>query len=598
VADSGPRKGEGRVGASRTASTLIDTSAASEGEELELLVVEPQKPDQPVPRVTTIPLLRGSLGIGRGGAGDDVILDDPRASKQHARLHVTDDGVEVEDLGSTNGVYFEGERLSPSSRVRVGTGEGIRIGESMLVVRRRPQGERRRGLCEHTYLAARLLEECSVDAASVRPFALVRFELGAAPRDATKAFEPLLAEGGLLAPFAGQQYELLLLPPPSRLAAVLEKLQQLLKQHRLRSGMATFPAEARDAEVLRDLAARRFRGEEHAVGGRVVASAPMLALYDKAARIARSRTRNVLLIGESGAGKDELARYIHQTSERKGAPFVAINCAVFVKGTAASELFGHERGSFTHAQATHRGCFEQADGGTLFLDEIGELELDIQAQLLRVLESGEVRRVGATKGLPVDVRVLTATNVDIAQALVEKRLRSDLYFRISTFTLHVPALRARRADILPLARSFIDSFSKPHASKQLSEEAIALLEAHGWPGNVRELRNVMERAVLLSDGPTIEVSDLDLTEITDDLAESTAPVAQSQGSPPGAEAVDWDSLPLDEAKQRIVTALLDHDCVKYKAAKSLGMGKERLLGLMRTVGLRPTQRPRTPAGGS
>jgi two-component system response regulator HydG len=232
------------------------------------------------------------------------------------------------------------------------------------------------------------------------------------------------------------------------------------------------------------------------------------------------------------------------------------------------------------------------------LDEIGELELDIQAQLLRVLESGEVRRVGATKGLPVDVRVLTATNVDIAQALVEKRLRSDLYFRISTFTLHVPALRARRADILPLARSFIDSFSEPHAPKQLSEEAIALLEAHGWPGNVRELRNVLERAVLLSDGPTIEASDLDLTEITDDLAESTASGAQSQGSPPGAETVDWDSLPPDEAKRRIVTALLDHDCVKYKAAKSLGMGKERLLGLMRTVGLRPTQRLRTPAGGS
>jgi DNA-binding NtrC family response regulator len=577
---------------------LIDTSAATEGDVLELLIVEPLREGQAAPSVTAVPLLPGSLGVGRGGPGDGVILDDQRVSKQHARLHVSDDEVEVEDLGSKNGTYFEGERLKQGSRVRVGNGEGIRIGDSVLVVRRRPRGERLRGLCQHTYLVARLLEECSVDAASVRPFALVRFEFGGGPRKAAKVLEPLLSEGGLLAAFARRQYELLLQPPPSRLVAVLERLQQLLKQHQLRSGMATFPGEARDAEALRELAARRFHGPEVIAGGRVIASSAMRALYEKATRIARSRTKNVLLIGESGAGKDELARYIHQMSERKDAPFVAINCAVLVKGTAASELFGHERGSFTGAQVTHVGCFEQAEGGTLFLDELGELEHDTQAQLLRVLESGEVRRVGATKNIPVNVRVLAATNVDIAQALLEKRLRSDLYFRIAIFTLHVPALRDRHADILPLARSFADSFSEPGAPKQLSDDAAALLEAHAWPGNVRELRNVMERAVLLSDGPTIEASDIDLTEITLDLAEVTPIGGHAPGSPVATQPVDWESLPLDEAKQRIVTALLEHDCVKYKAAKSLGMGKERLLGLMRTVGLRTTQRPRTPAGGS
>ena len=213
-----------------------------------------------------------------------------------------------------------------------------------------------------------------------------------------------------------------------------------------------------------------------------------------------------LLVGPTGAGKEVLARVLHESSNRRHGPFVAINCAAMPEQLIESQLFGHEKGAFTGAQRAHKGLFEQAEAGTLFLDEIGEMPVHLQAKLLRVLQERQVVRLGSEEAVPVNVRLVAATNRDLRQAIAQREFREDLYYRIATFRLRLLPLAQRPGDILPLALQFVSQHPAPSGSRggwQVTPEAQQLLTQYGWPGNVRELENVMRRAVVISNDGVI-----------------------------------------------------------------------------------------------
>jgi two-component system, NtrC family, response regulator HydG len=273
-------------------------------------------------------------------------------------------------------------------------------------------------------------------------------------------------------------------------AALVLRIERVLERHRL----------AADNQTLRN--AVSAHGPETTLVGD---SPPMQRLRAMIERLADSPAP-VLIVGESGTGKELVARALHAQSKRRARPFVPVNCAAIAESLIDNELFGHERGAFTGAVAGHKGLFEASNGGVLFLDEIGDVPAATQVRLLRTLQEGEVRPVGATTSRMVDVRVVAATNVDLERAMDDGRFRRDLYFRLSTFQLQLPPLRDRGDDVVTLARRLLQrsALRGRVAEKRISDAAIAVLRGHPWPGNVRELGNVIEYAVTLCDGDTIE----------------------------------------------------------------------------------------------
>jgi two-component system response regulator HydG len=235
----------------------------------------------------------------------------------------------------------------------------------------------------------------------------------------------------------------------------------------------------------------------------------MRAAIDRARRVL-DKPIALLLQGESGAGKEVFARAIHASGLRRAGPFVAVNCAALPEALLESELFGYEKGAFTGAAGRKEGRFEMADGGTLFLDEVADLSPVTQPKILRVLQEGEFERLGGTRTMRVDVRIVAATNQDLAQMVKDKRFREDLFYRLNVITINVPPLRDRREDIPMLAHHFVRVYAAKNNRKLegLTDEAVRQLEAYSWPGNVRELENVVERAVVLARGGRIEVADL------------------------------------------------------------------------------------------
>jgi two-component system response regulator HydG len=248
-----------------------------------------------------------------------------------------------------------------------------------------------------------------------------------------------------------------------------------------------------------------LRGKGQAIGGSP-AFRRMMTLIDQVA----DSSATVLIQGESGSGKELVARSIHERSPRRTRPFVAVNCAALPETLLESELFGYEKGAFTGAAARKEGRFELADGGTLFLDEVADLSIVTQPKILRVLQEGEFERVGGTKTIRVDVRIVTATNQDLGHMVRDKRFREDLYYRLNVITVNVPPLRERREDIRVLAQHFLRVYAAKNNRRLdgLSDEAVRRLEAYAWPGNVRELENVIERGVVLARGSVIELTDL------------------------------------------------------------------------------------------
>jgi transcriptional regulator with GAF, ATPase, and Fis domain len=300
-------------------------------------------------------------------------------------------------------------------------------------------------------------------------------------------------------------------------------------------------------------------------------------------RVASSET-TVLITGESGTGKEVISRLIHQGSPREGQPFVAINCAALPEQLLESELFGHEKGAFTGAVATKIGRIEQAAGGTLFLDEIAEMSPLVQAKLLRVLEEREFQRLGATRTVKADVRVVAATNRDLTAAIARQAFREDLYYRLNVFSIHISPLRERPEDILPLAESFLEelgrSMGRPAAG--ISRDAREWMLAYAWPGNVRELRNAIERAILLCDGGLITRQ-----HFPADVARVAPAVAPATVAPTnGHAAPSPDGLSVDAAERELVVkALSQTKGNKSQAARLLGLTRARLYWRLEKYGL-------------
>jgi transcriptional regulator with PAS, ATPase and Fis domain len=308
----------------------------------------------------------------------------------------------------------------------------------------------------------------------------------------------------------------------------------------------------------------------------------MQRLFRLAELVAKS-TISVILLGETGAGKEVLAETIHRKSARARGPFVRLNCAALPDNLLESELFGYERGAFTGAVSPKPGLLEAAHGGTVFLDEVGELPLATQAKLLRVLESGEVSRLGSLKPRPIDVRFLSATNRDLDAIVASGTFRQDLYYRLNGISIYVPPLRERKVEIRAFARAFLRDASKKggRAEPVLSPAAVAKLEAHTWPGNVRELRNVIERAVLLCQGEAIGPDHV--------MLGPTAGPPRDPALPPSSRSV---ASAADDEKQRIVDALERCGGNQKEAAKVLGISRRTLVYRLDAYGL-PRPRKRT-----
>jgi transcriptional regulator with PAS, ATPase and Fis domain len=317
----------------------------------------------------------------------------------------------------------------------------------------------------------------------------------------------------------------------------------------------------------------------------VLVDQEMRRIYGLVRRAARGDI-SVLILGETGVGKEVLAETIHRASPRAPHPFLRFNCASFAENLVESELFGHERGAFTGAYATKVGLLESTNGGTLFMDEVGELSAGTQAKLLRVLEERSVTRVGATKAQPADVRFVTATNRDLAKDVRDGRFRSDLFYRIGGIVITIPPLRHRLVEVEPLARYFLEKFCSRSGrlEPRLTREAIERLRRHDWPGNVRELRNVMERAVLLATGAAIEVEHvaLDLPNEPGDTlgaeADTTVVGVSNAFVRSLYTGVAGDGEELE--KERVISALEACGGNQTRAAKLLRVSRRTLVNRM------------------
>jgi DNA-binding NtrC family response regulator len=292
----------------------------------------------------------------------------------------------------------------------------------------------------------------------------------------------------------------------------------------------------------------------------------------------------VTVLGESGTGKELVARALHACSPRAEQPFIPINCAALTPSLVESELFGHEKGAFTGADSKRRGAFEEANGGTLFLDEVGELPLEVQAKLLRVLESGEVKPVGTNRPLHVNVRVVAATHRELALWARQGRFREDLYYRLSVMPVVLTPLRSRRGDIRLLAEHFIRAHAPQGQAPKLTPAALARLQAHSWPGNIRELRNVLQRALLMRQGPQLEANDITFEEPS-----HRAPADTDTPPLELPEGVTLEQMMERLERQLVESTLRRCHYHKDRAAKELGLGRSTLFKKLREWGLGPEE---------
>ena len=339
----------------------------------------------------------------------------------------------------------------------------------------------------------------------------------------------------------------------------------------MRDGACDYLVKPIDADNLIETLRRHLR-RQVAHGEPVAEDPSSIELLELTRRVARSEA-TVMISGESGCGKEVVARYLHEHSPRKNKPFVAINCAAIPENMLEAVLFGHEKGAFTGASAAYPGKFEQAQDGTLLLDEVSEMQIGLQAKLLRVIQEREVERIGGRKTIPLNVRVLATTNRDLRQCVADGGFREDLYYRLSVFPLHIAPLRERPADILPLADFAIARhLEAARAVPTLSEDAQAKLLAHDWPGNVRELDNLIQRTLILQPGDLIADSDL--------VFEPAAASRRGEDSERAAAKTDTQNDLQDSLRHRERQVILDvlARCGgnRTAAAKTLGISARTL----------------------
>ncbi|MFB4371386.1 MULTISPECIES: sigma-54 dependent transcriptional regulator [unclassified Pseudomonas] len=367
---------------------------------------------------------------------------------------------------------------------------------------------------------------------------------------------------------------------------MLQAVARILRDREARNQAAGTAAAPRGAEK----ADKAATGEIGIIGS----SPAMLELYSKIRKVAPTDS-NVLVQGESGTGKELVARALHNLSKRAKAPLISVNCAAIPETLIESELFGHEKGAFTGASASRAGLVEAADGGTLFLDEIGELPLEAQARLLRVLQEGEIRRVGSVQSQKVDVRLIAATHRDLKTLSKTGQFREDLYYRLHVIALKLPPLRERGADVLEIARAFLarQSARMGRSDLHFGPDAEQAIHHYSWPGNVRELENAIERSVILCDGSTINADLLGIDIELEDLDEDVFMGLATQSAAVNATTQDpSEDLSLEDYFQHFVLEHQDH-MTETELARKLGISRKCLWERRQRLGI-----PRRKSGAA
>ena len=451
----------------------------------------------------------GVVTIGRA-EHCHVVIADAELSREHARL-ILGQVVEIVDLGSSNGTRICGHALVPHEPVTLPAGDVVAMGGTVIVLQRSSAERRPRQLWSHGYFESRLEEECARAQERRTTFAIfrLRFEPGTTPSAVESRLSACLRPDHVVGSYAPSEYEVLLtdLSPDDAEAEARALASDLGREGKAPEiSVACYPRDGLTPEALIACAGRHRR----APTSEIPPGDSLTRLRSIAERFAVG-TIPVLALGETGVGKDVLAAMIHRLSPRADRPYVCINCAALPDSLLESELFGYERGAFTGATAAKPGLLESARGGTVFLDEVAEMPLSAQAKLLRVLDQGEVLRLGATRPRPIDVRFIAATNRDLELEVERGRFREDLFFRLAAAAIVVPPLRERVSEIAPLARTFVRQACRELRRARVPRilpDALALLEQHSWPGNIRELRNAMERAVLLAGDADIGIAEL------------------------------------------------------------------------------------------
>jgi DNA-binding NtrC family response regulator len=534
-------------------------------------------------RASVAQLEKGTpLVIGRA-APSDVTIPDPNLSRTHAQFTWDDAGIWVEDLGSTNGTRKNGKKIE---RARVEAGDLVAIGPVHVAIHILSSTDHDlRGFDGHDRFVASFEDELTRARTFTRPLALVMVQ---SSKDAHVSRWAHRIRGRLRpvdrVGLYGPNALFVLLPECSAEQARVITASWSGGDPPLSCSLATFPTDGGSVDELiaavkqPDKTAR----EPTDLSGVVIKNAAMKELMASADRLAHSQI-TVLVLGETGSGKEVIARAIHEAGPRKKKPLRTINCGALPASLIESVLFGHEQGAFTGADKAVAGIFEQGNGGTVLLDEIGELSASAQAALLRVLETKQVTRIGGTKEIAVDVRVIAATHRDLEAMVAAGTFRGDLWYRLNSVTLKIPPLRERADEIRPLAERFLKEATKHARSnvKSIDAEALAALEAYSWPGNVRELRNVIERAVVLAEGKAIELQDLP-ERVRRDRGETEESPAAAMGSLPSDYREHVRKFEVD----LILRALHKHDGNQTEAAKALKLPLRTLVHKMQRYGIK------------
>lgn len=381
--------------------------------------------------------------------------------------------------------------------------------------------------------------------------------------DAINAKQPIIAEINAIGDDHNFSHSVPVLDEDGNVVMVVTNNMSMRHSKEWESVIA---GERRQSEILRRTLDHLRLNDQRII---VAASKVMQNVLTMANTVAPTDA-SVVILGESGTGKDNVAHLIHEKSNRAQNAFISVNCAALPEDLMESELFGYEAGSFTGALGKGKiGLFEAADGGTLFLDEIGEMSPGLQSKFLRVLENREIRRIGGVKSIPVNVRIICATNTDLQKMVEQKRFREDLYYRLSVFTLHLPPLRDRREDILPIAQFFLQELNEKYGeAKTFSQEAIDTMQRYDWPGNIRELRNVVERIHVISRG--------------EELVFSPAPLAffEWEQSPAPVMPAPKETIPLHEymkkTEQEYIRRVVKESGSMKAAAERLGVHRSLL----------------------
>jgi DNA-binding NtrC family response regulator len=540
--------------------------------------------------------------VGRARPSD-ISIRDTSLSRQHARFLLTGSELWVEDLNSTNGTRINGKKVQ---RGRVGKNDEVRLGSVTVAYHALGAADAEaEGMDGHDQFVTRLEQELVRARTFNRPLAVMMVQAARRENGHVSRWAPRLQ--GLLRPvdlvglYDDRTVLIGLVESGAEEATMLGRLivdDRPRGQPALRCGICLHARQATTDQLIAEARAAlrrttqrqtvvaveggKGKEAEKGEGAPVVLSPRMQEIYRQAERVADSPIP-VLIYGETGTGKEVLAQTIHDRSGRRRKPIRFVNCGAIPEQLVESVLFGHERGSFTGADQRRLGVFEEANGGTVMLDEVGELSAGAQTALLRVLESKRISRVGSSKEIPVDVRIVAATNRDLQQMCQAGGFRIDLFYRLESMVFHLPPLRERVEEILPLVERFIKAAAKANSCKvpRLDEKARRILLAYDWPGNVRELRNVIERAVVIADEGLITPHDLSERVRG---GPSAGPMVHAP------EEADEAGLPIKERLQRyearlLLDALETNNWNQTRTAEALDMPLRTLVHKIKKLGL-------------